>query len=343
VQNYLSREGIPGLQRFDDLFRDFVIANLLNDRSIADGRYGHQNVTGKATIAPQYTLQFRDTPATSVTGSVRPYATRYVDLQPGGRQGTLALRFSGSGEGRLYDGAPHSGRAQWWGNAADEMESTLTHAFDLTGVDHATLTFSLWYDTERDYDYAGVAVSTDGGCTWQTLTGQHTTATDPLGQNVTGNGYTGHSGGGEVPVWVDESMDLSAYAGQKVLVRFFNITDQSYHGSGIAIDDVSIPEIGFADDAETDQGWQNNGFLRSVNAATLDWAVQAVVFSDSGVQVLQVPLTRTAAAGADTTTVSGTLTVPQFGASVSRVVVAASPLLPVTLVPVDFSLDATVR
>ena len=40
---------------------------------------------------------------------------------------------------------------------------------------------------------------------------------------------------------------------------------------------------------------------------------------------------------------TGTLTVPQFGSAVTRVVVAISPLIPVTLVPVDFSLDATVR
>jgi len=177
------------------------------------------------------------------------------------------------------------------------MESTLTREFDLTAVDHATLTFSTWYDTERDYDYAGVAVSTDNGCTWQTLAGQHTTDANPLGQNL-GNGFTGHSGGGDAPAWVDESMDLTPYAGKQVLVRFFNLTDQSYHGSGLAIDDVAIPEIGFADDAESDLGWEANGFLRSVNAAALDWAVQAIAFTNAGPQVLQVPLRLTAPNGA---------------------------------------------
>src|SRR5207249_1828049 len=160
---------------------------------------------------------------------------------------------SGAGEARLYNGAPHSGRAQWWGNAADNMESTLTREFDLTGVDHATLNFSTWYDTERDYDYAYVAVSTDQGCTWQTLPGQH-------------------------------------------------------------------------------------------NTDALDWAVQAIAFSDTGTQVLQVPVRRTPAApGGDATTIAGTLTIPQFGTNVNRVVVAISPLIPVTLVPADFTLDATVR
>jgi len=258
----------------------------------------------------------------------------------------LELRFSGTADARLYTGAPHSGRAQWWGNAADEMEATLTRELDLTAVDRATLTFSVWYDTERDYDYGGVAVSADGGCTWQTLAGRNTTDADPLGQNL-GHGFTGHSGGNDVPVWIDEAMDLSPYAGTKILLRFFNVTDQSYHGSGVAIDDIAVPEIGFYDDVESDQGWDARGFLRSVNAATLDWAVQAIAFSDSGTRVLQVPLSPAppppGAAPDAPGQLSGSLTIPQFGAGVTRVVVAVSPLIPVTQVPVDFSLEAAVR
>ena len=192
------------------------------------------------------------------------------------------------------------------------------------------------------------------GNAWKTLAGRHTTDADPRGQNL-GNGFTGHSGGGDVPVWVDEAMDLTPYAGQKVLVRFFNITDQSYHGSGVAIDDVAIPEIGFADDAEADRGWQASGFLRSVNAATLDWAVQVIAFSAAGPQVLQLPVRPAGTAGAlpgeaveggeagDTGPLTGTVVVPRFGGDVNRVIVAISPLVPVTLVPVDFTLDATVR
>ena len=230
-----------------------------------------------------------------------------------------------------------TGRAQWWSNAADEMESTLTREVDLSAVEGATLRFSAWYSTERDYDYAGVAVSTDGGCSWQTLPGQHTTDANPVGQNL-GHGLTGSSGGGPVAAWVDETMDLSPFAGRKVLLRFHYVTDQSYHGSGFAVDDVSIPEIGLADDAETDQGWEARGFLRSVNASALDWAVQVIAFADGGTQVRQVPLSATSGGG-----LQGTLRVDGFGAAVRRVVVAMSPLVPVTLEPVDYRLEATIR
>jgi hypothetical protein len=216
------------------------------------------------------------------------------------------------------------------------MESTLTRTVDLSGVSTATLTFATWFDTEQDYDYAGVAVSTDGGCSWHTLRGQHTTDTNPVGQNL-GDGFTGKSGGGDAPVWVDESMDLTPYAGQPVLLRFFYVTDQSYHGSGFAVDDIGIPEIGFADDAETDSGgWEAQGFLRSLDATSLDWAVQVVVYGDGGVQVRQMPLS----GGGP---IEGTLTVPHFGDTVRHVVVAVSPLVPVTLEPSDYHLDATLR
>jgi hypothetical protein len=324
-----------GAARFDDLFKDFVVANLVNDRSLADGRFGYE---GLSTLKARTQESFASLPAQS-SGRLRPYGTRYVEVQPAvSTSGTLDVRFDGAGEAPLFGGAPRGGgRAQWWGGAADEMESTLTREVDLTGAAAATLRFAAWYHIERDYDYAGVAVSTDGGCSWKTVPGRHTTESDPVGQNL-GNGLTGISGGGATPAWVEETMDLTPYAGRKVLLRFFYVTDQSYHGSGFAVDDISIPEIGLADDAESDGGWQTAGFLRSVNAATLDWAVQVIAFGDGGTQVRQVPLTR----GGDGR-LQGTLSLGGFGAAVKRVVVALAPMVPVTLEDADYRLDLAVR
>ena len=324
-----------GAARFDDLFRDFVVANLVNDRSLADGRYGYERLNALRARTQE---SFSTFPAQS-SGRLQPYGTRYVEVQPSsGTSGTLDLRFDGAGEAPLFGGAPRGGgRAQWWSGAADEMESTLTREIDLSAVKAATLRFAAWYQIERDYDYAGVAVSSDGGCSWKTLPGTHTTDSDPVGQNL-GNGLTGISGGGAEPAWVDESMDLSAYAGGKILLRFFYVTDQSYHGSGFAVDDISIPETGYADDAESDGGWQANGFLRSVNAAALDWTVQAIAYGEGGAQVRQVPLTR----GSDGR-LGGSLSVGGFGAAVKRVVVAVAPMVPVTREDADYRLDLAVR
>jgi immune inhibitor A len=329
--NYFTQRGSP--LRFDDLFADFVLANLLNDRSIGDGRYGYEHLQSRARIQETHTAYPARTEAL-----IRPYSARYTEFQPGSQPGDLVLRFTGAAEGKLYAGSPPSGLKQWWGNAVDNAESTLTRQFDLTEVESATLRFNAWFDTERSYDYAGVAVSTDDGCTWQTLAGSYTTDDNPTGQNP-GHAFNGRSGGEDEPVWVAESMDLSPYAGQKVQVRFFYITDQSYHGPGIAVDDISIPEIGFHDDAELDLGWEMSGFIHSTNAAALHWAVQAVVFTDGIPQIKQLEVRPPAGGGV----AEGTLTIPGFGGSAKRVVVAVSKMVPVTLEPAEFRLEASIR
>ncbi|HET7769106.1 MAG TPA: hypothetical protein VFN74_10040 [Chloroflexota bacterium] len=332
-EHYFARH-VPHM-RFDDLFRDFVIANVVNDRTVADGRFGHSLTTQRARIQEQHVVPLATAGGGALSNAApRPYTARYVQLNPGEARGELELRFGGGAEARLFGAAPKTGTHQWWGHATDDSASFLTRELDLTGVDSATLTFGAWFNTERDYDYGGVAVSADGGCSWRTLAGRHTTDANPVGQNY-GHGYTGRSEG-----WLDEQMDLTPYAGQKVLLRFFYITDQAYHGSGFAVDDVAVPEIELFDSAEEESdAWRVEGFLRSVNAAAVDWAVQAIVYTEGGVQI--VPLT--AAQGPDGGPVTGTLRIPGFGTTVRRVVVAISPLVPVTLEPTEYRLEAVVR
>jgi immune inhibitor A len=321
--------------RFDDLFRDFAVANVVNDRALADGRFGHERLSQRARIQEQHTVPAVGAGIGALSNmALRPYAARYVDLTPGTARGELELRFAGGPEARLYGAQPKSGSHQWWGHATDDSASTLTRELDLTSVDSATLRFGAWFSTERDYDYGGVAISTDGGCSWRTLRGRHTTDTNPVGQNL-GHGYTGRSEG-----WLDEEIDLTPYAGQTPLLRFFYVTDQAYHGAGFAVDDISVPEIGLFDSAEDESGgWRAEGFLRSVNAAAVDWAVQAIAYTTSGVQVL--PLS--AAQAPDGGPVEGTLRIPRFGDDVRRVVVVVSPLVPVTLEPTEYRLEAVVR
>ena len=109
-----------------------------------------------------------------------------------GLSASASIAFDGAETVGLTGGQPNSGRAMWWSNRGDDSIETLTRAFDLTGVQQATLEFSTWYELETDYDYGFVTVSTDAGKTWTTLKGQSTTDFDPQGQNF-GNGLTGVS------------------------------------------------------------------------------------------------------------------------------------------------------
>ncbi|MCH8849146.1 MAG: immune inhibitor A, partial [Chloroflexi bacterium] len=73
-----------------------------------------------------------------------------------------------------------------------------------------------------------------------------------------GPSYTGASGG-----WVREEIDLSPYAGEQVLLRFEYVTDESTNTTGWCVDDIEVPEAGFFDDAETDGGWEAEGWVRA--------------------------------------------------------------------------------
>ena len=188
-------------------------------------------------------------PGTSGDGTVHQFAADYIEVD---EPGTFA--FDGAETVPLLADQPHSGSGQWWSARGDSIDTTLTREVDLTGVDSATLHFWTWFDIEKWYDYGYVEVSTDGGETWQVLPGRQTTEEDPVRQAY-GPGYTGKSGGGDTPEWVEESIDLSAFAGQKVLLRFEYVTDGGLNTPGWAIDDVSIPEIGLSDDAESDGDW----------------------------------------------------------------------------------------
>src|SRR5258708_24348678 len=83
----------------------------------------------------------------------------------------------------------------WWSNRDDKTDTRLTHTFDLSGVNKATLSFWLWYATEQEWDYGYVEVSTDNGLTWKALSTQDSAAASGH-NNPYGPADTRHIGGG---------------------------------------------------------------------------------------------------------------------------------------------------
>jgi hypothetical protein len=73
-------------------------------------------------------------------------------------------------------------------------------------------------------------------------------------------------------------------------LRFECVTDQGYSGPGFAIDDVVIPELRFADDAESDQGWIAEGFVRVPNEMAQPALILLVENRPSGLSVREVPV-----------------------------------------------------
>jgi hypothetical protein len=140
----------------------------------------------------------------------------------------------------------------------------LTREFDFREASGPlTLNYWTWYDLEEIYDYVFLEISADGG-DWRIIRAPSTTSDNPSG-NSYGCGYNGLSG--EDGVWIQESVDLSSYAGQLVQIRFEYITDAAVYGEGFLLDDISILEIGyFSDFEEDDGGWVNEGFVRIDNS-----------------------------------------------------------------------------
>jgi hypothetical protein len=322
ITAFLSQAGLT--ETFDEVFEDWLVANLLDDASVRDGRYAHDGIDHHATVAQ--TLR----PDGEAAGqSVHQYGADYIELQGDG--GDATLWFEGSPSVRIVGADPTSGRSLWWSNRADGLDTTLTRSFDLSQVSRATLTFNIWFDTERDFDFCYVMVSTDGGARWHVVRGSSASDVNPTG-NAIGPGYSGRSGiptdQRSEPSWLSESVDLTPFVGGEVLVRFEYVTDQGFNASGVALDDVAIPEIGFSDDAEADAGWTADGFLRSGNVIPQSWSLQLVEKRRSG-ETLVRPL-RADGEGRVTERLAG------LGRDIERAVLVVSGLAPRTLEEAPF-------
>ena len=299
---------------YKDLFGDWAVANLVDDPSIVDGRYGYSDIN-PPSLDIETTYRKSDYPV-SGSGTVHQHGTDYVELQG---DSPLAFRFTGSTQIGLVDTTAHSGRYFWWSNRGDDSDMMLTRAFDLSDVSEATLEFWTWYDAEEDWDYAYVEISTDGGETWEVLTTPSGTGTNPNG-NSFGWAYTGRSGGGAAAEWIQERVDLSPYAGQEVVVRFEYITDDAVNRPGLVLDDIAIPEIDYFSDFEKDaDGWEPAGFIRHANVLPQRWLVQLILFGrETTVQRLELNEDQT-----------GEWVIPLEGRT-DRAVITISGLAPVT-------------
>jgi bacillolysin len=158
---------------------------------------------------------------------------------------SCAPAFSDDAEDPLVGGenALWAGSTQWTSSANPGDASTAYYIPDASSQDDAltliapvtvpaigatALTFSTRYGLESGYDFGHVEISGDGGTTWATLT----TLNGPAGLGAT-------------PADVIEetqSLDVSAYAGQPVLLRF-RVTSDSYNEglpAGWYVDNIAL-------------------------------------------------------------------------------------------------------
>lgn len=311
---FLAHEGLS--LRFPGLFGEWGIANLVGKRPSR----GIQPYASQPPEAPR--LRRLSVPG-EVQDTVAQFGTDYYELLPATN---LSIRFAGATTVPVV-GAPPGGGPMWYGGRADASASTMTRIFDLSEVEAAALLYRVWYDIEGDYDFAYVSTSADGN-TWRLQETPRMSRANPTGNNL-GVGYTGRSGEGPEPAWIQERIDLSPYIGGSVWIRFSYVTDEAFAREGIVLDDIRVEAPGSAEEAMDEVGWTLQGWARVGAPLPQIWSVRAIEYEGDPVRVLPVPID---AAGHGTWSPAGR--------RVDRVVLAVSGATPVTLQRADYQLSA---
>jgi hypothetical protein len=156
---------------------------------------------------------------------------------------------------------------------------TLLHPIDLSGYPHSLLKFWTKWAIEPIFDFCFIEVSSDSGTTWTGL--KSALSHRGSGEGMQTNGTWGYDGYNPGMDWVEQQIDLSSYAGSKVLLRFRLATDDGNTRDGIYLDDIRV--IGLKDTASVSsyvlavqQKW--NLFSLPVQ---VDVATKGVVFPDA--------------------------------------------------------------
>jgi choice-of-anchor B domain-containing protein len=137
----------------------------------------------------------------------------------------------------------HAGTQSFWSTAANNLCVTLvTPPLQLTAGETSSLSFWTAWDVEAGWDGGVIDVSTDDGLNWTRLTpagGYPQTISD--GGTLCGvdEGDGAFTGEGNL-TWSEKQIDLSAYAGQNVKLRWLYRTDSAQTGEGWYIDDIAI-------------------------------------------------------------------------------------------------------
>jgi immune inhibitor A len=263
----------------DDVFADWATAFYLNDPTVSDGRYSFSLYPNPPS--PYVQDEVGSCPLQTQNASVHQFGIDILEITC---KGDYTFEFQGSNSVQLFPTDAYSGKYSFWSNRGDVSNTSLTREFDLSGVTGTVeMAYQAWYSIEEDWDYAYVEASTNGE-DWKILNTPGCTTYNPTG-NSYGCGYTGQTDG-----WVQESVDLSEYAGGKVLVRFEYITDTAVNEEGFLLDDIRVNATDYYTDFENDDGgWVAQGFVRVENHIPQTFRLTMITMSgDTTVETIQL-------------------------------------------------------
>lgn len=142
-----------------------------------------------------------------------------------------------SGTGLMWDTTfidPFDGNKNFadsrFGNSKNSSNNTFTlsDTISLINTNNPRIEFSAKWAEETTYDYTRIQVSSNFGSTWTSLPGRFTTL-------ISGTpSYT------SIRHWVNEQINLNAYIGQKIRIRFNLVTDNGVPGDGFYFDNFKV-------------------------------------------------------------------------------------------------------
>lgn len=188
------------------------------------------DVAAESSVTYQVTLRVR-------TGEETVYSDIADDMESGAAQWNTSQ--SGSISWTLQSDESNSGANAWYAN----NEATVGEAnLDLAGIvgvgDLSEISFFHRYETETSWDGGRVLISTDEGGSWQDLGSRMINNGYKSLINNRFSGFSGNSNG-----YLQTVIDLSIYAGKKVLIRFQMTCDNAVGGDGWYIDDFVFTNI----------------------------------------------------------------------------------------------------
>lgn len=263
----------------ESLWLDWLVALVLHEDAQAEPEF-QLNIEGLETA----NIMPIDVLPGELTTDVRQFAADYYELPPQ----TVTVQFAGEDTVPILAGQEITDEVFWYAQRANHSNPRLTRTIDLREAQTAALNYDIYADIEQGFDFAYVSVSADGGKTWDPLTATTMqgldAADDPSGSALTSRFYTGRT-----QEWRHEVIDLKPYAGQEILLRFEMVTDPILTYSGLAVDNVAVPEIGFFDD-DSGEGWTAEGFTLAPAALPQQWHLRLLTFPDAGPVVNKIAL-----------------------------------------------------
>ncbi len=271
---------------------DGVVVEVLNqpgrmDTTDASGNYTIPDVLPGAITVKAYKLGYRSVKVDTTVPNNGSTLTINFQLIPGVNEFYFDFEadngnFVGSpswewGTPASGPGSAYQGSKLWATNlsgsySSNEHAELTTLPLDLGAFIHPKLTFAHWYDIEESstpniaWDGGNVKISTDGGATF-TLIRPVGDYPDSISVNTTSNAlagqpvYSGTSGG-----WLLAEFDLSAFAGETVILKFDFGSDGSVTYDGWYIDSVSV-----VDEATAPTPPANLTVLDNVGKVVLGW------------------------------------------------------------------------